>query len=230
MGMVTKSLEDRVTALEKENKTLKHELERTEAVHQILNLVHRVQWYHTANLDYKISTELMAKKAPDVRVYFGRWGYWEGPEEVVKSGKIYPPHNKGHMPIHLMNNPIIEVAGDGKTAKGVFFACGIVARKDTKTKKPVAWWEWNRYGIDFIKEDGQWKLYHHHIFDLFHAGWDVKWEDNFIKTTVEDYKVPDELKPPYPPTPLDVGYSPDDELPYIPEPKPYETFDSKTMY
>ena len=43
-------------------------------------------------------------------------------------------------------------------------------------------------------------------------------------------RMSDDLNPNYPPTPLDKGYDPDGELPYIPYPEPYETFDPATMY
>jgi hypothetical protein len=44
----------------------------------------------------------------------------------------------GMMAMHLMTNCVIEVAGDGQNAKGVWHACGIVASTDEKTKKPSA--------------------------------------------------------------------------------------------
>lgn len=226
--MAAKSLEERVALLEESNNKLKSELERTQAINEITNLVDRLQWLHTAGRDREISN-LFAKNVPDVRVYWCSVGYWEGPDEIVKPGKTFPGSNPGHMPIHLMANPIIEVAKDGKTAKGVWIASGMVAMKDRQTDKPAAMWEWNRYGIDFIKEDGQWKLWHHHVFDLFGLGWDEKWEDQFNKPPHE-MTMPDEIKPTHPPTPLDVGYSPDAELPYLPYPEPYETWADVTPY
>jgi hypothetical protein len=89
-------------------------------------------------------------------------------------------------------------------------------------------WEWNRYGDDFIKEDGKWWLWHHHVFDLFHCGWDDKWADQFAPREGPGMEVP--IKPDYPPTALDVAYSPDATLPLIPIPQPYQTFDPKQMY
>jgi hypothetical protein len=168
-------------------------------------------------------------KSPDVRVYMSK-GYWEGPDEVVKPGKMRPVPNPGHMAFHLMSNPIIEVAGDGKTAKGVWVACGMVAMKDRKTGKPSGYWEWNRYGIDFIKEDGRWKLWHHHVFPLFWVGWDDKWEDQFKPNNSPPLIIPAEFRPNHLSATPDVGYNPDGELPYIAPPEPYETFDPKTMY
>jgi hypothetical protein len=229
--MASLSLEERVQNLEDANKKMEHELARTRAYNEILNLVHRMQWFHTAHLDAP-KYECFAKQ-PDTRVYFGRQGYWEGPDAPERAGKAgsppggaptEKPNYAGRMGFHLMANPIIEIAGDGKTAKGVWVASGMVAMKDRKTGKPTASWEWNRYGIDFTKEDGKWKIWHHHVFDLFGLGWDEKWEDQFVAKPMPA------MKTDYPATPLDPAYSPDTELPYIPAPEPYETFDPKTMY
>jgi ketosteroid isomerase-like protein len=228
--MAQESLEKRVERLEAENKKLRHEMERSQAVTEIMNLISRMQAYHTANRN-ELMPSLYAKKAPDVRLYWGELGSWEGPDGPAKAGKTFehmgPGGNAGMMAIHLMGNPMIEVAGDGKTARGIWVAAGMVANK--RGGQPTAMWEWNRYGIDFIKEDGQWKLWHHHVYPLFQVGWDQKWAEQFPRKAV-GIKFTEETKPNHPATPLDVFYSPDEELPYIPVPEPYETFDPANMY
>jgi len=220
--MNAENLEQRVNKLE-------HELERVKAVNEIMNLAGRMQWEHTANHTREIE-KFFTHKAKDVRIYWGGSGYWEGPKEISKPGKTFPEHNPGHVPLHFMANPVIEVAKDGKTAKAVFVASGIVAMKDRKTKKPTAFWEFNRYGCDFIKEGGVWKIWHWHVFDLFGAGWNANWEDQFKPREGGGMSLPKELKQTYPATPLDKGYNPDEELTYIPYPEPYETFDPKSIY
>jgi len=215
------SIEQRLSELEKE-------IERVKAVNEILNLVHRMQWFHSVNHDGELPN-LLAMKTPDVRIYMGS-GYWEGPDEVVKPSKMWPVPNPGHMPVHLMSNPIIEIAGDGKTAKGVWMACGMVAMKDPEKGKPAGYWEWNRYAIDFIKEEGKWKLWHHHVYPLLWIGWDDKWEHQFKPNYRPHHEMPEEFRPNHPSTSPAIGYDPDNELPFIPPPEPYETFDPQKMY
>jgi hypothetical protein len=65
--------------------------------------------------------------------------------------------------MHTQETPVIEVAGDGKTAKGLWYSIGIGVRANvnsdgTYTKSTS--WMWEKYAVDFIKEDGKWKIWH----------------------------------------------------------------------
>lgn len=67
---------------------------------------------------------------------------------------------------HLLTTPIIEVAGDGKTAKGLWYTPGaILSSADGKTAEGVNMWE--RYGVDFVREDGQWRILHIEVITDF---------------------------------------------------------------
>jgi hypothetical protein len=98
----------------------------------------------------------------------------ENMKNVQKSleaiSKIYPeiknvPENLGAgtgYTIHTQTTPIIEVAGDGKTAKGLWYSPGIATNtmiKDGKAETGGNWF-FEKYAIDFIKEDGEWKIWH----------------------------------------------------------------------
>jgi SnoaL-like domain len=65
--------------------------------------------------------------------------------------------------MHTQETPVIEVAGDGKTAKGLWYSIGIGVRANVKTDgtytKSTSWM-WEKYAVDFIKEDGKWKIWH----------------------------------------------------------------------
>jgi len=224
--MTNESVEQRLQKLEEENKKLRHEIERAQAVTEIRNLVSTMQAYHVVGSDEKIA-ELSAKR-PDSKVYFGELGSWEGVDCSERAAALHGGGPRpGFMALHLMCNPIIQVAGDGQTAQATFIAAGVVGMKDSKTGKPRAIWEWNRYGEDFIKEDGKWKIWHHHIYPLFKIDYDAKWEEQF---TSDGPSMELPFKPDHPATPLDVYYNPDEELPLIPIPQPYETFDPKQGY
>lgn len=219
--MTTDSVEQRLSKLE-------HELERTKAVNEIRNIMSTMQALHTSGRAEEIG-KLFSKRS-DNRVYFCREGYWESADAADRAGKRFIGGSKvGFMPMHLMVNPVIQVADDGQTAQAIWVAAGIVVMKNNQTGEPACMWEWNRYGDDYIKEDGEWKLWHHHIFDLFQCGWDDKWADQF-KRSMPEMHLADDQKPDHPPTPLDVGYRTDAELPYIRIPEPYKTWDPKQIY
>jgi hypothetical protein len=65
--------------------------------------------------------------------------------------------------MHTQETPVIEVAGDGKTAKGLWYSIGIGVRPNVKsdgTYTKSTEWMWEKYAVDFIKEDGKWKIWH----------------------------------------------------------------------
>ena len=57
-----------------------------------------------------------------------------------------------------MTTPLIEVAFDGQTAKGMWYVYG--ATTEVYSKGPKAAWNFGRCAVDFIKEDGVWKIWH----------------------------------------------------------------------
>jgi hypothetical protein len=64
----------------------------------------------------------------------------------------------GPMKVKPMYTPVIEVAEDGRTAKGLWSCWG--AHNDVESCGPVARWSWGFFAVDFIREDGQWKIWH----------------------------------------------------------------------
>ncbi len=69
----------------------------------------------------------------------------------------------GEYVMHTQETPVIEVAGDGKTAKGLWYSIGQAVRgsvdADGKTSVSTGWM-WEKYGVDFVKENGKWKIWH----------------------------------------------------------------------
>ena len=57
-----------------------------------------------------------------------------------------------------MSCPIIEIADDGKTAKGLWFCQGTYS--NVEACGPASYWTFGYYAADFKKEDGRWKLWH----------------------------------------------------------------------
>ena len=54
--------------------------------------------------------------------------------------------------------PVIEIADDLQTAKGLWYCMGTAAEVDTAG--PVAHWTWGWYAADFVLEGEQWKIWH----------------------------------------------------------------------
>ena len=64
--------------------------------------------------------------------------------------------------MHTSTTPVIEVAGDGRTAKGIWYSPGMGLMTQIIDGKPVVkgTFFWEKYGGDFILEDGKWKIWH----------------------------------------------------------------------
>ena len=96
---------------------------------------------------------------------------------------------------------------------------------------------WERYGSDFVCEDGEWKYLHEHVCpdlvgDMDHTNWAA---DEYERITSPN---PGEAMPPTlgcppvaDPGPMHMPYSvlsaPQDSVPW---PKPYETLDNDNTY
>jgi hypothetical protein len=142
--------------------------------------------------------------------------------------------------MHTLATDIIEVADDGQTARGFFLTPGVLftALTPNMTYHGAALWE--RYGSDFICEDGEWKYLHEQVCPdiggVFDAG----------NTAVEAYQ---KLLNPPPeggpgglegediemrltdPGPLHFEYTPVQTVQNtVPWPEPYATMDNDNTY
>lgn len=62
------------------------------------------------------------------------------------------------MPVHTLASPIIEVSADGMSAKGVWYTPGFALRHDYVNGTANVMWMWEKYGGDFIYEEGEWRF------------------------------------------------------------------------
>lgn len=174
-------------------KSVEERLQCLEDILEIHKLMAKYAYLVMAGMSVEIGKTLFAHRA-DSRVYLGEQGYLEGPDAWQRVEDARTPETEeerrarrvGMMAIHCPICPVVEVAEDGKTAKGVWIGLGLLAMKNRKNGEPQGAWEWDKYGIDFIKENGQWKIWHHHIYRLLH-GWgvDEKWAEQFSKPDID---------------------------------------------
>lgn len=214
-------------------KTLEERLQRVEDFQQIQNIMGRYAYYVMASKQEEINDELMAKNDPGTKVTWGTLGYWEGADAPERALAALRSHGiedrRGKMALHLPICPVIEVAGDGKTAKGVWISPGLLAMKNDETGELRGIWEWDKYGVDFIKQDGKWKIWHHHIYSLLHWDVDEGWKAAYEKPIFEGggFKIDTMDGGPYENNP----YSPDTVQELLPKPpEPYETWEDTFSY
>jgi hypothetical protein len=222
----------KIKDMQKTIQGLKHEMERLQAVNEIQNLMSKYEYLHMTNRHLEV-VELYAKKTPGVKICLKDLGFWEGPNAARRAWSLLQRMNEkspvGHMGIHPTTTSVIEVSKDSRTAKAVWLGTGIVARKNMETGAPEALFEWDRYGVDFVKEDGKWKFWHFHLYGLFKSNLDESWAQQFVKGQ-EMPPIPEDLKPDGPAVD-EYPYHPDTPSQLIPlPPEPFDTFGGTFSY
>lgn len=117
-------------------------------VSEIQQLQHRYQQWLSL-LNYEKIIELFAKddKKPTA---FGKDP--KGFFQYYTTLKNIP----GFLVEHYAICPVIEVAKDRKTAKGTWLSPGIILMGPVEEQN----WAWGKYTNDYIREDGEWKIWH----------------------------------------------------------------------
>lgn len=137
-------------------------------------------------------------------------------------------------PFHVkpLTAPVIEVAEDGETAKGLWFCLGCNA--EITTRGPEASWTWGYFAGDFIYENDDWKIWHlqylNDIDSLCGQSWgrevkqypELEAFASLGEFKMPDYTVSETLRPLY------TVSRPLTEAPRIPE--PYDTFSNTFSY
>jgi hypothetical protein len=224
-------------------------LERAADAIEIQNIMGRYSIYVVANEWIEIG-KLFALDEPDVRQNVPR--EMSGPDVRAyfekRNDDVLPP---GVMHQHSFLAPLIEVAGDGKTAKGVWDSVGV----DTGNGDNMANWGWVRYAIDFKKLGGEWKIWHMRVSPVWRAPYGEAWSQMVQQASkgakrgggapgaVVGASAPGAAPTPPPGPPPGAGapaqgpeqrwrYSGTDDTPVIPAnpPKPYYTFDPADAY
>lgn len=178
----------------------------------VQNLMGRYVQYAMANHWTEVA-DLFALKTPTVRLSVV--APIEGPEAVRRFFEARRDAARpGAMMQHTLSTPVIEVAGDGKTAKAVWDSPGT----ETQGGDGPAYWAWIKYGADFIKEDGVWKIWRLKVYPTFRTPYDKSW----VETAQGAAAAP-------PGAPW--RYNGKDTPPLEPAPpRPYFTFDPQTAY
>lgn len=224
-------MEDREAKLLERYENLKKRAERVQTAQEVENLFDTyLQYYNLQHTDGMLSCFALEKE--DVSVEEAYSEVFEGKKAVeeyyscfrklaVKKGVLLEQH---------CTCPVIEVAGDGQTAKMVCFSRGVKAISAAKCQTFIA----GRYYVDFVKDsNGVWKIWHMHWFMIYDS--DMKKGFMFSQTTNNEEWGVEEMKDVFtaqatkPSTYWPVIFNPAVSYDYIPEPPDaYETYDGIT--
>ena len=155
-------------------------LNQCEGYYAICNLMGRHS-YSVLTKEPDIFDKYWCRNAPDPSLGFNEGfyvgyeavaGYYKAKDslELLRSQcmqKAYPElagqepkdlYGIGSLVADNLSTPIVRVAGDGHTAKGLWYY--MMADTDLEASGHQTYHQWGWLAADFILEDGQWKIWH----------------------------------------------------------------------
>jgi hypothetical protein len=165
-----------------DNDALARKVQHLIDLEEIKKLQRKYQ-YWLFKQDYDKVVACFARKTPGVRMEASDSGVFKGREgverffsRVVGMQKSRP----GGFTMHMAVGPVIEIAGDGKTAQSVWFSPGCAGTM----------WVWGVYVVDYVKEDGEWRFWHMVFSPFFRTPYDKGWMEvpaaGTLKSGLED--------------------------------------------
>ena len=229
---------------------------RFEDKREIKNLMGKYVQALTIRWDDKLWELFWSQKQPDVSLGINE-GYYAGPEAIqayynatkayiTRCGKLmqelFPKelgdksdeelYGVGVFEQKPIQSGVVRVAGDRKTAKGLWVCNGNSSQ--IGPAGPTANWTWGYFAADFVLEDGQWRIWH------------LLYLEDIKSRCGQNWAAPQEVLPPRPefaglaetgiPEPnvkrtLRERYTPDRVFtPTPPVPVPYESFGDTFSY
>ncbi|CAK7219766.1 hypothetical protein SBRCBS47491_003962 [Sporothrix bragantina] len=167
----------------------------------IENVFSKYMHLHNHFLDEDIKPLWVKRGTPGIHAQYTNNGVYTEYDSVMAyhSGRPAPP---GKLILHETSTPVIEVAEDGETAQGYWLMSGVESGLTTAEqvsgvtdeggagmpdslyedpshnvdgRRVWAHWVWCQYALDFLKQDGQWKIWHFRCLETARAPYGENW-------------------------------------------------------
>lgn len=177
--------------------TTEQMVQRWEDQRAIKNLMGRYTYHIMLKQEKDIFTDFWAKGENDLCLGLNN-GYYKGGDAVkgyfdylakgveVKSKTLHTifadhignlseqeAYGVGQLEYIPLTSPLIEVAEDGKTAKGMWLSQG--SCMEITAGGPDSIWKMTCYAVDFIKQGDDWKLWHMLVLDEIYSPMGQDW-------------------------------------------------------
>lgn len=175
-----------IQRLERENEELASELPgleakaaKVDAYRQVCNAQASHNWGYYQHLHKDELDEYWAQTVDNIvyahgrEAFYGREStyqyYIETPKRMCENGrnnawknygiKVNPPDGPGYRVHNVISSPIVEISGDGKTARGIWMAHTFMSQMDPDGGCSPSF-GLAKYGDEFFCENGAWKMWH----------------------------------------------------------------------
>lgn len=136
--------------------------------------------YYGYSREWELVPDMFAKR-DDIWIDCEGFGIFDGSKGIntffVDWHHSMEGEGKGMFAIHSLTTEVIEVAEDGKTARGLWFSPGVETRLSEEVKNLESFWIWGMYAIDFIQENGEWRFWHFRIPHILLCDYHHSWTD-----------------------------------------------------
>ncbi len=121
----------------------------------------------------RIVDECFARRVPEVSVEFSDSGVYRGMDSIraLYQAFMATKNIPGFFILHMTVNPYIEIAADGLSARSHWLSPGAAGSATSSN------WIWGPYYVDYVKEDGLWRIAHSNLAPLFRNRYEVSWAE-----------------------------------------------------
>jgi hypothetical protein len=207
MGEISEkeSIEARLDRLEQQNRYLMDYI----AIWKVQSL-----YCHYINIGAHKAIVGLFADSPDVEIELSNKGILKGKDAphryFLRLGTRFEvkgdiaPQLPGNMVIHMAVNPALEINKDGTRARAVWLSPGITNFPENQEMKIAAAWCWGKYDIEYVKQNGEWKILAFRWRQIFLSRYEKGW-------------VQENLEPGFVVTPPDLPSDPSYHSPYKPD-------------
>ena len=119
----------------------------------------------------RIVEECFAKHVEDISVEFSDSGVYRGMESVraLYAAFAVTKNIPGYFILHMAVNPYVEIAADGLSARSHWLSPGAAGSATSAS------WIWGPYYVDYVREDGAWRIAHSNLAPLFRNRYETSW-------------------------------------------------------
>ncbi len=135
---------------------------------EIINIAGMHEYYHSALMHKEELENIWSLKRDDIS-WKNNSQYFANKKDVYKfyaDGVPTGEQKRGALWYHMLCTPVVVVSGDGQTAQAVWQSFGNVSGTN------MLQWTEEKYAMDFIKEDGKWKIWHLRTYVEFYTNAD----------------------------------------------------------